>query len=96
MLTPLEAMVESVIIQRGKTKTFLPLSHKQHNSIPFNPRGTPYKERETSTDSLPDTKAQVVIAGMQLVKELGLVGLSRPCSMILQAAKKMTLESLVE
>ena len=33
VLSPLEAMVESVILQGGKTKTFPPLSHAQHDSI---------------------------------------------------------------
>ena len=33
VLSPLEAMVESVILQIGKTKTFPTLFHAQHKSI---------------------------------------------------------------
>lgn len=61
--------------------------------IPFNPRRTVYKERETKTYCLPDTGAQVVIAGMQLVRELGLQYSDLvPVTTKLRAANKSEIE----
>ena len=61
--------------------------------IPFNPRRTVYKEREAKTDCLPDTGAQVVIAGMQLVRELGLQYSDLvPVTTKLRAANKSEIE----